>query len=133
MVRSLKQLSTHCGKCGVVFDETLSNKRKGRALCLECYHSEFLERSKAKSKWDREHKIHPSKQELYHNYTIKNRKEHWRAVNKEIKLLTDMVEIREFISNQMDRILSDETLMDYINDTQIIQNNKKTIDDRSKK
>jgi hypothetical protein len=132
MVRSLRQLSTQCGKCGVVFDEQHPKQSK-RALCIDCYHSEFLERSAAKSKWDREHKIHPSKHELYHNYTIKNRKEHWRAVNREIKPLTDRVEIRAFISKQMDKILSDVTLMDYINDTQIIENNKKTTDDRSKK
>ena len=125
MARSLRQLSTHCGKCGVQFDETLSNKQPKRAMCVECYLEEGVTNRIKKAKYDKENRKTPHRQELYHDYKVQNRQNFWRAINKEIRTLTKRDEIRAFISKQMDRILSDETLMDYINHTTMVENNKK--------
>ena len=120
-----KELSKCCNKCGVVWDETLSNKQPERALCLSCYQNEGIERRKAKAKYDREHKVGMNRIEKYVNYKVENRTPFWRAINKEIKKLKTREEHLQFISTQMDRILADQQLMDYINDTNIIEKNIK--------
>ena len=109
-----KELSKACRKCGVVFDETLSNKRKGRAICIPCYNIEIKSISKAQV--DARAVIGAARKriELYRDYKFENRKGYWREINKQIRLLNDRDEIREFISKQMDRILADENLMKYI-------------------
>jgi hypothetical protein len=119
-----KELSKSCGKCGVLWNEDLSNKQQGRALCLECYEAEGVSRREQKAKYDREHKVGMNRTEKYQNYKFANRQPFWRAINKEIKLLKNRDEIREFISKQMDRILADQILMDYINDTDLIEKTK---------
>ena len=119
MSRSLRQLSTECGKCGVKFDETLSNKQPKRALCITCYESEGIKRRIAKAKYDKEHKVGMDRIEKYQNYKVENRTTFWKQINKEIRLCKTNAEIRAFIGKQMDRILADTQLMDYINDTNI--------------
>jgi protein-arginine kinase activator protein McsA len=109
-----KELSKACRKCGVVFDETLSNKRKGRAMCIPCYNIEIKRISKAQVDARAVIGAAIKRIELYRDYKFVNRKGYWREINKQIKPLTDRVEIREFISKQMDRILADDNLMKYI-------------------
>ena len=53
-----------------------------------------------------------------------HRKGYWREINKQIKPLTDMVEIRAFISKQMDKILADDNLMQYINAISVAEQRK---------
>jgi hypothetical protein len=118
-----KQISKCCSKCGVEWHEDLSNKIPKRAVCLECYEAEGIERNTAKRKYDREHRVGMNRSEKYQNYKFSNRQPFWTAINKEIKPLKDRVEIRAFISKQMDRIIADQQLMDYINDTNLIEKN----------
>ena len=59
--------------------------------------------------------------EKYQNYKVENRTTFWKQINKEIRLCKTNAEIRAFIGKQMDRILADTQLMDYINDTNIIE------------
>ena len=138
MARSLRQLATKCGACGVVFDEN-NPKQTKRALCVSCYKIEFKKMCKAQV--DKRAVVGAAikRIELYRDYKLVNRRGYWKEINKQIKPLTDRVEIREFISKQMDRILADENLMKYISamsmeeqrkiEKQIIENNKKTTDD----
>jgi hypothetical protein len=110
-----KEISKSCGKCGVVWLSDLSNKKKGRALCIGCYQIESQQRSKEQV--DKRHAIGAAVNRIaiYKDYKFENRKEFWRAINKELKPLTKREDIRTFISKQMDRILGDENLMKYLN------------------
>jgi len=119
-----KELSKECRKCGVVFDETLSNKRKGRAMCIPCYKIEVKRISKVQVDARAVVGATLKRIALYRDYKLVNRKEYWREINKQIKPLTDMVEIREFISKQMDRILGDDNLMQYINAISVAEQRK---------
>ena len=110
-----KELSKQCGKCGVEWLSDLSNKKKGRALCIGCYTIEAQQRSREQV--DKRHAIGAAvnRIEIYKDYKFENRKEFWKELNKEIKTLTKRDDIRAFISKQMDRILADENLMKYLN------------------
>ena len=119
-----RELSKSCGECGVVFDETLSNKQPKRALCKGCYQIELDDRSKEAKAKRAEVGAAINRINLYKDYKFENRKGYWREINKQIKGLTDMVEIREFISKQMDRILADENLMKYISAMSIAEQRK---------
>lgn len=110
-----KELSKACRTCGVVFDETLSNKQPKRAMCIPCYKIEVKRMSKVQVDARAVVGAVIKRIALYKDYKFVNRRGYWREINKQIKPLTDMVEIREFISKQMDRILADDNLMKYIN------------------
>jgi hypothetical protein len=88
------------------------------------YEKEGIENRILRTKLDKENNIVPNRTELYKNYKVENRTEFWKAINKEIKPLKDREQIRAFISKQMDRILEDKTLMDYINLTEIVEKTK---------
>ena len=113
MARSLRQLSTQCGKCGVVFDEQHPKQPK-RALCRECYIGESQRLSREQVERRAVVGAAINRIALYRDYKIENRKAFWTSINKEIKGLTKREEIRAFISKQMDRILADDNLMKYI-------------------
>ena len=115
MGRSLRQLSKQCGECGVPFDETLSNKQPKRALCKDCYQIELDNRNTVHKEKRAEIGAAIKRIELYRDYKLKNRSGFWKEINKELKPLTDRKDIRVFISKQMDRILADKQLMEYIN------------------
>ena len=119
-----KELSKACRTCGVVFDETLSNKQPKRAMCIPCYKIEVKRVSKVQV--DKRAIVGAAIKRiaLYRDYKFVNRKEYWKEINKQIKPLTDMVEIREFISKQMDRILADDNLMQYINAISVAEQRK---------
>lgn len=119
-----KELSKSCTDCGVLWLKDLSNKKSKRALCKECYSIELKKTCKAQKDKRAEIGAGLKRTELYKNYKVENRTEFWKAINKQIKPLKDRTEIRAFISKQMDRILADETLMDYINLTEIVEKNK---------
>ena len=110
-----KELSKACRTCGVVFDETLSNKQPKRAMCIPCYKIEVKRVSKVQV--DKRAIVGAAIKRiaLYRDYKMVNRKGYWKEINKQIKPLTDIVEIRAFISKQMDKILGDDNLMKYIN------------------
>ena len=110
-----KELSKKCGACGVVFDETLSNKQPKRALCKGCYQIELDNRNTRFKKERAEVGAKIKRIESYRNYKLENRKGFWASINKEIRPLTKREDVREFISKQMDRILADKELMNYIN------------------
>jgi hypothetical protein len=110
-----KELSKFCRTCGVVFDETLSNKQPKRALCKGCYIIEAQRLSKEQRERRAEVGASLKRIELYRDYKFENRDKFWRDINKQIRPLTKRVEIRAFISKQMDRILADDNLMKYIN------------------
>jgi hypothetical protein len=114
MARSLRQLSTQCGKCGVVFDEQHPKQPK-RALCRKCYIGESQRLSREQVERRAVVGAAIKRIALYRDYKMENRKEFWRGINKELRPLTDRGEIRAFISKQMDRILGDDNLMNYIN------------------
>ena len=110
-----KELSKSCVKCGVIWEKDLSNKQPKRAMCKPCYTIE----SQRLSREQRERRVEVgaaiNRIHLYKDYKVENRNAFWRAINKELKPLTKRVEIRAFISKQMDRILADTNLMNYIN------------------
>ena len=109
-----RELSKACRTCGVVFDETLSNKQPKRALCKACYQIEFKKMCKVHREKRAEVGAAINRIHLYRDYKMENRKGFWREINKQIRPLTDRGEIRAFISKQMDRILADENLMKYV-------------------
>jgi len=114
MGKSLRQLSTHCGECGVEWNEDLSNKQTKRALCIECYQTELDNRNTLHKEKRAEIGAKIKRIEAYRDYKLQNRSGFWREINKELKPLSDRKEIRAFISKQMDRILNDNQLMEYI-------------------
>jgi hypothetical protein len=116
-----KELSKQCGKCAVEWLSDLSNKKKGRALCIGCYQIEAQQRSKEQV--DKRHAIGAAVNRIaiYKDYKFENRQGFWRAINKEIKGLTKREDIRAFICKQMDRILADENLMKYLNSVTIAE------------
>jgi hypothetical protein len=62
--------------------------------------------------------------ELYRDYKLENREGFWKDINKQIKLLTNRDETRAFIAKQMDRILNDSALMQYVNLISIAEQRK---------
>lgn len=119
-----KELSKSCGHCGAEWLSDLSNKQPRRALCKECYFIESKKISKAQRDKRAEIGAGLNRMALYKDYKFQNRDAFWKKINKEIKPLTKRVDIRAFIANQMDRILEDTKLMDYINYTSILENRK---------
>ena len=114
MSKSLRQLSTQCGECGVKWNEDLSNKQTKRALCKACYQIEMDNRNRGFKEKRAEIGAKIKRIEAYRDYKLKNRNAFWKEINKELKPLSDRKEIRAFISKQMDRILNDNQLMEYI-------------------
>jgi hypothetical protein len=110
-----KELSKFCVECRTEFAPDLSNKQKGRALCKGCYQNELDNRSRENRKKRAESGALVNRVQLYNDYKFENRKPFWAQINKELKPLKDRKEIRAFISKQMDRILEDRKLMEYIN------------------
>ena len=119
-----KELSKSCRACGLVFDSTLSNKQPKRALCKECYQIEFKKMCKAQKDKRAEVGAALNRVEAYKDYKLENRKGFWASINKEIRTLTKREDIRTFISKQMDRILEDKRLMQYINYISIAEQRK---------
>jgi predicted nucleic acid-binding Zn-ribbon protein len=124
MARSLRQTATKCGNCGLVFDDTLSNKQPGRALCKECYIVEVQRTSKEQRERRAVIAASSNRIELYRDYKMENREGFWKDINKQIRPLKDRTQIRAFISKQMDRILEDSKLMEYIKLTTITEESK---------
>lgn len=113
MARSLRQLATKCGKCGVIFDEN-NPKQPKRALCVPCYRIEFQNLCKMHRERRAEIGAAINRIELYRDYKFENRRGYWKELNKELKPLTNRDEIRAFLAKQMDRILADDNLMKYL-------------------
>jgi hypothetical protein len=123
MGRSLRQVSTQCGKCDVVFDLEHPKQPK-RALCIVCYQIELDNRNTLHKEKRAEVGAALNRIELYRDYKVENRKPIWEEINKQIRPLTKRVEIRAFISKQMDRILEDTQLMQYISLVSIAEQRK---------
>jgi hypothetical protein len=115
MARSLRELSTKCKECNVVFTKELNNKQPKRALCKQCYTIELNNRGEEAKKKRAEIGAFVNRIEAYKNYKLENRIGFWRELNKQIKMLKTREEHLEFISKQMDRILDDDNLMKYLN------------------
>ena len=123
MTRSLRQISTKCAQCGVVYDEH-NPKQVKRALCVPCYRIEMEERNQKLIAERKEAGAFANRILLYKNYKVQNREPFWNAINKELKPLNDRTEIKAFISKQMDRILEDKDLMHYINYISVAEQRK---------
>lgn len=123
MARIIKKLSTECKDCGVVFDEN-NPKQPLRALCVPCYLKDATAFRAKVAAIKKENQIVPNRSELYYNYREDNRAAFWKEINKQIRPLKKREDILAFISKQMDRIMGDKTLMDYINHTAIVENEK---------
>jgi hypothetical protein len=123
MARSLRELSKCCGKCGVVWDETLSNKEPKRALCKDCFKIEYKKRKEAMVE---KLKVNGNVTQVTKKkpYTFKNRKGFWRETAAKLKGMDSRKEWLPFIQQRMQEILNDTQLMDYINDTQIANYDK---------
>ena len=119
-----KELSKKCGNCGVVWLKDLSNKKKGRALCVECYTIESQRLSREQVERRAVVGATLKRLALYRDYKMENRKGFWASINKEIKALTNREDVRAFISKQMDRILADDNLMKYISAISIADQRK---------
>jgi hypothetical protein len=119
-----KELSKKCVKCGLVFDETLSNKQPKRALCKVCYTIESQRLSREQVERRAVVGATLKRLALYRDYKMENRRGFWASINKEIKALTNREDVREFISKQMDRILADDNLMKYISAMSIAEQRK---------
>ena len=124
MARSLRELSKACGVCGVVWNEDLSNKQTKRALCKECYQTELDNRNTLHKEKRAEIGAKIKRIEAYRDYKLKNRNAFWKEINKELKPLTDRKDIQAFVSKQMDRILADKNLMQYISLISIAEQRK---------
>ena len=123
MGRSLRQVSTQCGKCDVVFDLEHPKQPK-RALCIVCYQIELDNRNTLHKEKRAEVGAALNRIQLYKDYKLQNRSPYWKEINKQIKGLTKREDIRAFISKQMDRILNDKQLMQYISLVSIAEQRK---------
>ena len=117
-----KELSKQCGKCGVEWLKDLSNKQPKRALCKACFMIEAEERKESIKKID--YGRGENRMEKYRQFKISNRSHIYSDVNKRLKPLKRLEDIREFMRIRFDELLEDIALWDYINDTDI--ENKKT-------
>jgi hypothetical protein len=54
------------------------------------------------------------------SYTFKNRNPFWQTLRSKLKGMKQREEWLVFIKNRMDEILNDKVLMDYINDTDVL-------------
>jgi len=115
MARSLRELSTKCGKCNVVFTKELNNKQPKRALCKACYRIELQRICKGQKDQRAIVGAAVNRIEIYKAYKFENRNGFWKELNKEIRPLTKQEDIRAFVGKQMDRILADDNLMKYLN------------------
>jgi hypothetical protein len=111
-----KELSKCCANCGVEWLPDLSNKAVKRALCKEC-----------KLEYDREYRDkNPIKRRLNNRlekkgpYKMANRTKFWQSLSRQLKGMKKREEWVAFIQNRMDEILNDKVLMDYINDTDVL-------------
>ena len=112
-----KEFSKCCSKCGVVWNEDLSNKYPKRALCRPCQKIEY-EENKEKYK-NAPYKRGTNRHEKYKPFKIENRKHIHKAVNLELRKLKDRNDVREFLRKRFDELLEDKALWAYLNDTDI--------------
>lgn len=117
-----KELSKQCGKCGVEWNEDLSNKQPKRALCKECFIIESEERKEILK--NIVYKRGENRMQKYRQFKISNRSHIYSDVNKRLKPLKRLEDIREFMRIRFDELLEDTALWDYINDTDIENKNK---------
>ena len=119
----VKECSTHCNRCGIEWLADMSNKANKRALCHPCLKVEYYERKEAeqkKTRINREITLVDKKKP----YTFKNRKPFWDEIRVKLRGIEKRADWLAFIRLQMDRIIDDKQLMDYINDTEIADYDK---------
>lgn len=114
-----KEFSKECKNCGVEWLPDMSNKAPRRALCKKCLEEWTKE-------WWQEYRSNPNsnykvttKRKCGKPFKMENRKPHWKEINNELKKIKDRDEWKEFIRLQMDSILANTDLMNYINNTDI--------------
>ncbi len=113
-----KEPSKCCVRCKVEWLSDFSNKVPKRALCFGCkreYDAEWKQKNPDSGKKRMHNRL-----EKKSPYTFKNRTEYWQGLRKELKGMKKREEWLEFIKNRMDEILNDKVLMDYINDTDVL-------------
>jgi len=113
-----KEFSKCCAKCGVEWLPDMSNKKPKRALCLKCgkeWQDEYNEKNKMNK-----YKMHGSNRTYkYRNFKMNVRKDYWKEINTKLKSMKKREEWLQFIKEQMEVIINNKELMDYINDTSI--------------
>lgn len=107
-----KEFSKSCKRCGVEWDKDFSNKYEGRALCLDCAKIAYEQYRKT---YHNSLGEHTSKMEKMQPFKVENRQAHWTEVNKQLRGLKKLEDIRAFIKKQADEIFSNKELMEYIN------------------
>jgi len=112
MIRK-KEFSKCCKECGVEWNEGWTNKYEGRALCKDCAKIKYTEYRKAYHATLGEDNVR--KLDLMQPFKSENRQEHWTKINKELRGLKKVEDIRAFITKQADEIFANEALMEYIN------------------
>ena len=113
-----KEPSKCCVRCGIEWLSDLSNKVPKRALCFSCkreYDAEWKQNNPDSGKKRMHNRL-----EKKSPYTFKNRTGYWQGLRKELKGMKQREEWLVFIKNRMDAILNDKVLMDYINDTDVL-------------
>ncbi len=112
-----KELSKCCSKCGVEWLADFSNKTPKRALCLECK-VEVNKEYSIKNNLGRKRLY--NRMEKKSSYTFKNRNPFWQTLRIKLRMMKNREEWLAFIKQRMDEILEDKVLMDYINDTDVL-------------
>lgn len=107
-----KEFSKCCNKCGVEWLEDWSNKYPKRAMCVDCHKIYYAERKLA---YNEKHKNEVRKVDLMQPFKVENRQAHWTKINKELRALNKLEDIRAFIKKQADEIFSNKELMEFIN------------------
>lgn len=111
-MRSKKEFSKACSKCGIEWNADMSNKYPKRALCYPCAKETYTQYRKD---YHASLGEHTTKIELMQPFKVENRQAHWTAVNKQLRGLKKVEDIRAFIKKQADEIFSNKELMEYIN------------------
>lgn len=114
-----KQMSKCCIKCGIEWLPDLSNKAPKRALCVGCIEEWQKDWWVEYNKRNPMVKINTGRLQKYNQFKIENRKPHWKKINDELKKMQSRDEWLPYIQLQMENILNNKELMNYINDTDV--------------
>jgi hypothetical protein len=112
-----RKFSEQCSGCGTKWLPDMSNKVYRRAVCYECLQLEYQKRNEEEKKKSRA-RGEVTLVQKKKPYTFQNRKPFWQDLARQLKVMKKREEWLAFIRLQMDRILNDKQLMDYINDTE---------------
>ena len=103
-----KEISVGCSKCGVLWNEDLSNKQPKRALCKECSKIEYAEYQKKRNSINS-----VTRTELYQPFKIENRKEIYKEASKALREMKNRDEWRAYMWKRLEKLLNDTSFIEY--------------------